>query len=102
MTNAETYTLARAVYLLVQMLGVALAGGVLAIFTFRRERNFLSNVIRRLTPAALVLFGPALISLMSPNPTYDTSFQLLWLALAAPSLIGGAACALWLRSRRAP
>ncbi len=99
LSDAPSYMLVRAVYLGAQMLGVAIAGGVIAGLTFRPQDSFMRNAIRRLAPAALVLFAPSIIAIFNPADHYTTSFRLLWIGLAAPTLTAGAGCVVWLRRR---
>ncbi len=100
MTNASSYFFSRAVYLLVQMVGVAIGGGLIAIFTFRAEMPFFKNIACRLAPAGLIVFAPTFLAMINPADNYPLSFRLLWLSLAVPSLIGGARGGVWLQSRR--
>lgn len=100
LTQATDFTLARAIYLGVQMIGVAFGGAMIAYFTFDRSAGLIKNYLTRLTPAALVILAPTLIEFASPANTYPATYQLLWTALAIPSLVAGAAGAVWLFSKR--
>jgi hypothetical protein len=99
-TNASSYFYSRAVYLLVQMIGVAIGGGLIAFFTFRAETPFLKNIAYRLAPAGFIVFAPTILAMINPADNYPLSFRLLWLGLAIPSLIGGARGGVWLQSQR--
>ncbi len=98
-TDASSYFFSRAVYLFVQMIGVAIGGGLIAIFTFQAEAPFLKNIAYRLAPAGLIVFAPTYMAMINPADNYPLSFRLLWLSLAIPSLIGGARGGIWLQSR---
>jgi|GEM_PF-4375929 len=98
-TQAQTYFLARTVYLLVQMAGVAVAGGAIAALIFRDEDSFARNTLRRLVPAGVILFAPTFFAMVSPADNYDLSFRLMQLGLALPSLITGARIAMWFLGR---
>ncbi len=99
MTNASSYFYSRAIYLLVQMIGVAIGGGLIAFFTFSTAVPFISNIAYRLAPAGLIVFAPTLLAMINPADNYPLSFRLLWLSLAIPSLIGGARGGVWLQAR---
>ncbi len=99
-TQAQTYFLARTVYLLVQMAGVAVAGSVIAALTFREEDSFARNLLHRLVPSGVIILSPALFAMIFPADNYDLSFRLIQLGLALPALYIGARIAMWLRGRR--
>ena len=90
----------RAVYLAVQMFGIACAGGVIAALTFQREETFLRNSLYRLAPAGLILFAPWIVATLNPADTYPLGFRLTWLSLAAPALIAGARGFVWSQTKR--
>ena len=92
--------LVRAVYLIVQMIGIALAGGIIAALTFQREETFLRNSLVRLAPAGLILFAPWIIATLNPADTYPVGFRLIWLGMAAPSLVAGARGFIWSQTKR--
>jgi len=71
-------------------------------YCFLFSRRILTNVYSRLAPAGLVLFALSLINLLALNPAYDSSFRFIWLVFATPSLVSGAAFAMWMMSRRTP
>lgn len=101
LSETPSFVAVRIVYLAAQMVGVAAAGGAIAAAIFRRNEPFMHNAVRRLAPAAFVLFSPWIIATLNPADTYPLNFRLAWLALAAPSLIAGAwVMVKWLR--RAP
>ncbi len=102
LSQTPSYTAIRVIYIGVQMIGVAAAGGVIAALIFRRDEPFLRNALYRLTPAALVLFAPWIIALVNPAENYPQSFLIIRLSLAAPSLVAGAWTMSWWLSRRAP
>lgn len=102
LSETPSFFAVRTVYLAVQMFGVAAAGGAIAARIFSRDKSFTNNAAHRLAPAAMVLFSPWIITIFDPATTYPLSFQLLRLALAAPSLVAGAwLVRAWL-SRREP
>ena len=100
LSETPSFVAVRIVYLAAQMFGVAAAGGLIAVATFRRDESFLRNAVHRLAPAALVLFAPWIIATLNPADTYPLNFRLIWLALAAPSLLAGARSAIWISSKR--
>ncbi len=102
LSGTPSFLAVRIVYLAAQMFGVAAAGGAIAALIFQREETFLHNAVRRLAPAAIVMFLPWIIATLNPADTYPLSFRLVWLALAAPSLVGGAWLVRKWLSRRAP
>ena len=97
LSETPSYAMVRIAYLATQMFGVAAAGGVIAVLTFRGGEPFLRNASRRLAPAAFVLFLPWLIAIFDPANNYPLSFLIARLSFAAPSLVVGAwATSKWL------
>lgn len=85
---------ARIAYFVVMMVGIAFAGGLVAKMTFCVEDNFRTNARRSLAPAALAIFAPYLsVMVFSDGPV--GYYPLIWVALAIPSLVGGARYAAW-------
>jgi len=80
---------ARVFYLVVMMVGIAFAGALVARTTFCVGDSFYVNARRSLAPASLAVFSPYLFYFfLSDNPAGYYPF--VWMALAVPSLIGGA------------
>lgn len=102
LSETPSFVAVRIVYLTAQMFGVAAAGGVIAALIFHPKETFLHNTVRRLAPAALLLFSPWIIATLNPADTYPLIFRLVWLALAAPSLVAGAWLVRKWLSRREP
>lgn len=82
------------------MIGVTLAGGVIAFLTFKKGAPFLHNAVFRLAPAALILLSPAFFALIRASDNYSTGFRLLLIGLGAGALILGARGAVSVFSNR--
>ena len=102
LSETPSYTAVRIVYFAAQMFSIAAAGAIIAFLTFRREEPLLRNALFRLTPAALLLFSPAILAVFDTADDYPTAYRLLWLALATPSLCVGALGAFWMMIKRGP
>lgn len=98
--ESGSYAPARAVYLAAYAGGFALAGAGIAFAAFDRRAGFTANLARRLLPAAVLLFAPAIIAQLTGSDHYDAGFRVLQIALAAGALVLGARCATALSSRR--
>lgn len=99
-TDGWSVSVLRSFYLLVQMLGVAIGGGAIAALTFEKQRSFIKNALARLAPISLLIFAPKLYALIDPTSTYPTSYKLIWIMLAVPSLVLGALCMMWFLTRQ--
>ena len=80
---------ARISYVAVMMAGFACAGGLVAKTTFCVEDGFLVNARRSLAPASLAILAPYLFAIIFSDDRVGFH-PLILLALAVPSLIGGA------------
>lgn len=99
-TDSDTTALvARIAYFAVMMAGIAAAGALVARTTFCIEDSFRINAWRSLAPASLAIFSPYLFAIFFSDQSLGF-YPLFWVALAVPSLIGGARFATWIMSKR--
>ena len=83
------YSAARNAFLLMQMIGLALAGGLAAVLAFDRTRSFWTNVKWRLAPIAAVIFLPSLMQ-MASAADYSLAFGASRIGFGALSVLAGA------------
>jgi len=80
----------RAVYFVVQLTGVALAGGLTAIFAFRKGFSFARNCLYCIGPLALILAGLLIWTLLKSGGNYPSLYLMLKTALSIGALAAGA------------
>lgn len=90
---------ARVSYFAVMMAGLACIGALVAATTFCEKDSFRINAWRSLAPVSLAIFTPYLFSFFLSAQSVGY-YPLLWMALTAPSLIGGARFGAWVKSVR--
>ena len=86
----------RTVYFIVQLTGVALAGAMIAVLTFRKAVSLGHNLLYRIVPALMLILGPSLVRLLFADETYPTIYGMLRIGLTIPVLVLGASVAAWL------
>ncbi len=97
-TDGGSYTPARIVYFAVAVIGAGVAGAVFARFAPRSLANrFLT---KRAAPAALLVFAPALIQIVTSGADYPVLFRLGQVSLSVAAFIAGAVIYMGLKDRR--
>jgi len=97
-TDGGSYTPARIVYFAVAVIGAGVAGAVFARFTsLRSVSRFL---VVRAAPAALLVFAPALLQIVTSGADYPVLFRLGQTSLSIAAFIAGAVVYTSLTDRR--
>ncbi|NNL88293.1 MAG: hypothetical protein HKP25_04425 [Marinicaulis sp.] len=94
-TNPASYEPARRVYAIVQWIGFALAGALVAKLTFNYEKSLRENFLLRLAPAVLALSTPSLFALLGGVDGYSVTARIISIGLSLPAFGLGAAIIVW-------
>ncbi len=97
---AGSYGPARAAFYVVALLGAAMAGAFFAYMIAGKQRTLLHFTLTRALPAAIIVFTPALVVILSAGGDYPVAYRLTQTGLAAISFVAGAGVAFWLIRKR--
>lgn len=93
-SQASMQFMVRALYIALQMAGVALAGGLVALICFNKAKGFIANFFLCLGPVILMLAALSVMTILTSEGSSQTAYLLMRTGLSIPALLGGACIAL--------